>query len=365
VKLLELTRSYYPSVGGMEKYVHERTKIYERLSIEYFVLATSYSSGKKNATIENKNVKLLCQLTPYNIVPTLPFYLKDEYDVVSVNMLGRFFSDYAILHYRNRRQKLLLTPYFAYHTDRLWQFKKSIEKYLFPKLLKIVDALIVFSEYEKQFWIQHFGLNPEIIFVIPPYVENYDISIIDYVFQNRISDPYLLYVGRTGENKKTDLLLKAFVNSTQLKHNLYLTIRVDDVDPVIRECVQKDARIRFLGYVNEDEKNRYIKYSDGVVFPTSWESFGYVAFEASMWNKPLLCSNLPVLKELLSPEGVIWFENTVEDLTNVLNAFECLTIQERTEMGKANKNNLTKFSFECSVRQYEYMFNRILSSSKA
>ena len=50
MKILELTRSFYPSIGGMEKFVDDRLKIYKSLGYEYKVITTTHSE-KKNSSI--------------------------------------------------------------------------------------------------------------------------------------------------------------------------------------------------------------------------------------------------------------------------------------------------------------------------
>jgi glycosyltransferase involved in cell wall biosynthesis len=360
MKLLEITRSYYPSVGGLEKSVLERTKIYERLGIQYSILSTSFTTEKRDESISVKNVKYLYQLTPYNIVPALPFYLKEEYDIVSINLLGRFFSDYAIYHYRNRRQKIVLTPHFTFHTDRLLLFKKCAEKYMFPKLLNIIDALVVFSEYEKSYWIEQYRVDERKIFVIPHHVSRCSedqVSNIQFPHER-----YFLYVGRTGNNKKTNLLLKAFLCLKIVDLSLILTIRSEDVAEELRAEVLRDKRIQLHGFVDEIEKNKLMAGAEAIIFPTSWEAFGYVAFEASMWKKPLLCSDIPVLRESLDSRGVLFFRNETEHLVHVMVEFMSYSREKKIRMGQTNYHHLKKYSFEETCNHYKNMFASMIKT---
>ena len=359
MKLLELTRSYYPSVGGLEKHVLERGRIYDALGITYDIITTTFSTEKRDNEIDVNHVRRLRQFTPYNITPTLPLYLSDEYDCISVNHLGRFYSDYAIHHYRNRRQKIFITPYFAYHTNRLQFLKKAVEKYWFPKLIENVDALIVFSNYEKNFWSDAYSVNGNKIFVIPPYIKigkNELQSISETATEN-----YFFYLGRAGGNKRTDLLLQAFSSLKNIDTHLLMTIRPEDVAPDLLPIVVKDKRIRLLGYVDEVEKMKLMAGAEALIFPTTWESFGYVACEASELNKPLLCSDIPVLRELLDPSGVLFFQNDVKHLAEAINEFSCYSSKKKNEMGIANNRNLAKYSFEAACTKYRAMFASIMS----
>lgn len=71
MKILELTRAFYPSVGGLEKFVSDRLKIYRDLGIEYNLITTNFSSNKIDSSITQEIPVILNQYTPYNITPGL------------------------------------------------------------------------------------------------------------------------------------------------------------------------------------------------------------------------------------------------------------------------------------------------------
>jgi glycosyltransferase involved in cell wall biosynthesis len=355
VRLLELTREYYPSVGGLEKFVHDRTLIYQQLGIQHSVITTDFSTEKISAEEHRYPVTVLRQFTPYNIVPSLHRYLTDEYDIVSLNLIGRFYSDYAAHHYRRKRQSIIVTPYFAFHTSRFSMLKRLMETIIFPRILERMDGLVVFTEYERQFWQEQFNVPIEKIFVIPPYIS----SLPEPRLENPVSKPYILSIGRAGANKKTDLLLESFLHWNQCDIELKITIRPEDISQKLRRLVLDDTRIVLLGNVGDHEKHRLLQHCRALIFATSWESFGYVAFEAAQYAKPLLCSALPVLKELHDPGGVIFFENTAAGLHQALEAFNSLTEPERAAMGRLNEINAGRYSFERSVSQYQNLFTAI------
>jgi glycosyltransferase involved in cell wall biosynthesis len=341
----------------MERFVAERTKIYEALDIRYTILTTTFSTEKHDESRRSDNVIRMKEYTPYNIVPGMTSLLTDDYDIVSVNLLGRYYSDRAILRYAGRRQRIILTPYFTFHTDRLRAVKRVVEKFLFPMLLKHLHAMIVFTEYERRYWIERYAVPAEKIFVIPPYI----------ALPQRLPvqpgglhvDRYFLYVGRAAKNKKTDLLLKAFLDVPEVPRSLFLTIRPDDVPDGLRRAVLNDPRIRLLGFVEEAEKERLIAGAEALIFPTTMESFGYVAFEAAAASKPLLCSDIPVLRELHDPNGVVFFRNEVDDLIRAIRMFEGIEEERKHAMGRANFENLARFSFATACAKYSEMFSEL------
>lgn len=358
MKLLELTRSFYPSVGGFEKSIMDKTKIYDALGIEYKIVATDFYN-RLSGEGRLPNVVYLKQFTPYNITPALFKYLRNDYDVVSINLIGRFYSDVAIQYFSRTKTKIILTPHSFYHTDRYKVIKRLLQRQIFPYLLKQIDALITFTEYEKNEWMTHYNIPEEKIFVIPHYIETVDYQ--ESKIENR-ETKYLLYVGRNDINKKFDVLIESFLQIHHSEYALYLTVNLADVRQDLQERVKNHPRIQLLGYVSEDQKQNLLMHAEAIVVPTSWEAFGYVAFEASRYAQPLLCSDIPVYRELLDGRGVIYFQNTVHSLTNALQKFVLLNKEEKQVMGAANFRRLSEFTFEKSTARYRALFERLLTA---
>ncbi len=354
MKILELTREYYPSVGGVERCIRDRTEVYSQLGIDFSIVATDFSTEKSLDHYHSDTIIRIPQYTRYNITPTLSRFLTDEVDVVSVNLIGRYYSDRAIQHYSGKRQKIVLTPYFAFHTEQYSWIKTPFERVIFPYLLAKVDALVVFSAVEKSYWQSQYRIESQKIHIIPPYQRVKNLS--DSIYETGNSR-YLLYLGRAGKNKKTDELLSAFLSTKTDDLALKLTIRPEDVSEKIRKFIINDKRIELLGLVSEARKSDLLKNCTALIFPTSWESFGYVAFEASEFRKPLLCSQLDIFQELLDPAGVIFFTNTQEDISRAIEKFARMSDGAVELMGTINYNNLKRYTFQSSVEKYRQLFS--------
>jgi len=63
--------------------------------------------------------------------------------------------------------------------------------------------------------------------------------------------------------------------------------------------------VRHLGYVAEGELAALYQAAAVVVFPTRYEGFGLPAVEAQQAGAPLVCSDLPVLREIAG-EGALY-----------------------------------------------------------
>ncbi|MBI2430176.1 MAG: glycosyltransferase family 4 protein [Ignavibacteriales bacterium] len=357
MKLLELTLLYYPSIGGLEKSISDRLRIYRELGIQYKIISTDYDS-KTNVGIRDPDVTYLKQYTPYNIIPSLHRYLDDDYDVVNINMIGRYYSDYAIQHFSRTKTKIILTPHSFYHTRKYHLIKRFVEKSLLPYLLKKIHALVVFTQQEKNAWMERYSIDGKKIFVIPHYIET-AIQPMEGQQWNNNGSNCIVYIGRARANKLTDLLLKTFCRLKEIDYSLVMTISESDISNDLLSEVRRDKRITLLGYVSEEQKLDLLKNTSGVIFPTSFEAFGYSAFEASTMAKPLLCSDIPVFRELLSPHGVLYFANNEKSLSETLIKFQNLGSDEKKNMGLTNYHHLAEYSYSKSLERYTDLFKSL------
>lgn len=73
------------------------------------------------------------------------------------------------------------------------------------------------------------------------------------------------------------------------------------------EALAKDLgvadRVHFLGHIPRQDLLDLYKACDLLVFPSVWETFGLAAVEAAMMGLPVVSSDLPVMREVLSVEG--------------------------------------------------------------
>ncbi len=350
MKLLEICRSYYPSIGGLEKFVYQRLKIYDDLNIEYQILTTNYSTEKVDNGFHQKVVKYLDQYTKYNFTPNLAKDLFHQYDIVSVNQIGNYLSDFSIILASKLKKRIILTPHLYFHTGEHSKIK-SIHKKLFAhKILEKVSDIICFTDYEKYYWENKFGVEKERLVKIPHY---YNPQTEGKLNKYNKSSKYILYLGRFYSNKKIELLIKSFNKLAGLNFLLILTINESEIPKELKIIVNNDSRIKLLGYINEERKKELLASCEAVILPSDYEAFGIVCLEASSYKKPLLCSDLPVLNEILNNKGVIFFQNNELSIMKALEKFNSLKKTQLETMGDINYENLENFNFNHVSKLYK------------
>jgi glycosyltransferase involved in cell wall biosynthesis len=351
MKILELTRSFYPSVGGLERFVANRLKIYDELGYQYRIVSTDFSSEKRDDSKARNDVEFLKQYTPYNIAFGLRKVLRDDYDVVSVHLLGRRYSDLAIRLASKRGAKVVLTPHFSFHTPKYATLKRLHERFVAGGTLKRVDRLICFTETEREFWRERFALPSEKIAKIPHFFE----PPIAAPSAPPTDKKYLLYVGRIAPNKRLDLAIAAF-RETNYDGEFAITGDPRDLPEETRRHFDEDRRLRSLGYVSEEEKAAWLSRAEALVFPSDYEAFGATLFEASAYRRPVLCSSLDVFREIMDPRGAMFFKNETASIRETFERFDNRSAEEKRAMGERNYENLGGFRFERIVEEYRRLF---------
>lgn len=351
MRILEITRSYYPSVGGLEKFVRDRLRIYDAIGIDYKLITTNFTTEKKDYGVEIPEIVYLNQYSPYQFTPGLKRILTEEqYDILSVNQIGRYLSDFAISYAKKLNKKIILTPHLYYHTDKYSFLKLLHQKFMVSHLLDSVDRIICFTEYERKFWAENYKLAENKACVIPHY---FSPGVENDSEEESSGQRYILYLGRNDKNKRIDLLIDAFSQMKDVDLSLFITAGYETLTPEQKVKVDEDKRIRLLGYVSEEEKHALLKSAAALILPTDYEAFGIVLLEASHFSKPILCSKLELFSEILCSEGIMYFENNKESIKNTIRDFSLLDNKKLKMMGESNKRNLRKFTFEKIFAEYK------------
>jgi glycosyltransferase involved in cell wall biosynthesis len=80
------------------------------------------------------------------------------------------------------------------------------------------------------------------------------------------------------------------INDTLLKNNKFINdISLYNLGNIIIN----------LGWINQDEVNSYLFYSEGLIFPSTFESLGIPLLEAVSYNKKIIAADIPTTKEIL------------------------------------------------------------------
>ncbi|MCS7251423.1 MAG: glycosyltransferase family 1 protein [Anaerolineae bacterium] len=240
---------------------------------------------------------------------------------------------------------------------------------MMPRFLRCADAVIAVSECTRRDVLRWYRVPEERIYVI---YEGVDVrfrpaspeAIAALRARYSLPDRFILYVGTIEPRKNLPTLFAAY---------RYLLERYPDVGLVIagkagwltqgtfralREMGLRD-RVRFLGYVPDDDLP--ILYSAASVFalPSLYEGFGLPPLEAMACGTPVIVSDTSSLPEIVGEAGLRVPPDRPADWTAAL-AVTLADESLRARLREAGLRQAARFKWAETARQTAEVYERVL-----
>lgn len=78
------------------------------------------------------------------------------------------------------------------------------------------------------------------------------------------------------------------------------------------------SNVRFTGQITEDQKIELLRSASALVFPSLSEGFGIPIVEGALFGLPIICSDLPVFREIAGDLAIFFDPRSVADLVRRL-----------------------------------------------
>ena len=281
---------------------------------------------------------------------------------VEKNNIDIFFSPNHLLP----RKKMNCKSVIVIH-DLLHLIDKAYHPFLYrqylnfqlPHSIRVCDSIITISESTKRDIVKYFDINSESIKVIYPIPDRkfQPLKLLDSKNRNlklklNIPNKYILYVGVI-ENRKNIIGILRIADILSTKHSdikFVLTGRPGYGFKSITNEICKRKNVTYLSFVEEDELVYIYNQAYLFLFPSFYEGFGYPALEAMQCGIPVLCSNIPALKEVVGNNGFLKkpedYNGFAEDILKLISNPELYE-----EMKIRSVSQAKKFSGEESINR--------------
>lgn len=238
----------------------------------------------------------------------------------------------------------------------IW-YNALFNRLLMRKSAKSADIIISVSKSTKRELINRLKIDPSNIECI--YEGGADLSdtngknfdIINKKFG--ISKPFFLYIGAimSDTNKNIETIIQSFecLSSRGVYSELVLAGKLQRGDKLISMAERSEYkyRIKFTGYISDEEKIYLYQNAAAFVFPTLYEGFGIPVLEAMTIGTPVICSSNSSLPEV-GGNAAIYLENerNAEELADKMNMVLNFTQEEREETINRGIEQAKNFSWE-------------------
>lgn len=194
---------------------------------------------------------------------------------------------------------------FSEHSEQGWH-KRMGFRLVLSRAMQRAERIVAISESTKLALEERFRVAPGNVDVLYPWIEDRFFPAADdggTSFAPQAEGEFLLYLGLRIAHKNLDGLIRAFQLVAEAFPGLRLVIAGDryrERDPVDRW--KKDPRIadRLVEIFNpsDEEILRLFAGARAFVFPSFAEGFGLPPLEAMASGVPVVCSDIPVFREV-------------------------------------------------------------------
>ncbi|HET6975719.1 MAG TPA: glycosyltransferase family 1 protein [Pyrinomonadaceae bacterium] len=245
---------------------------------------------------------------------------------------------------------LLLWP--QTHTQQL----ARRARWRLPLMARRADAIIVPSQSIKQEVCEHLGIEDVKIAVIPEASRSsfHPVSIAETVATRQrlnISDDFILFVGTIEPRKNLLTLVRAFaeiVRSSSCQTQLVIAGSEGWLTGDLHDFLKTaglNNRIRFAGYLADDDLRALYSSCRVFVYPSLYEGFGLPLLEAMACGAPVVTSNIPAIRETVADVARLVTPTNVQELARSI--MELLADQSESERrSEAGKQHASRFSWD-------------------
>lgn len=241
------------------------------------------------------------------------------------------------------------------HPEWLNKYFARWYNFITPKLVKTAVHIITISEFSKQRIIDLYNVPDSKISIIYNGINKERLSYSAMIKPKNLPfERYVLSLGSLEPRKNLPLLFKAWEN---ILDRIPCDIGLVVVGGVGNTKVFKDNgfsdipdRVKFLGYINDDEISYLYKNALSFVYLSIYEGFGLPPLEAMAFGAPVLTGNRTSLPEVVGDAGLMIDPLSLSECEDAL--IKLITDEKyRNDLSERGKNRALNFDWKKSSEE--------------
>jgi alpha-1,3-mannosyltransferase len=366
VKILQVCRQFYPSVGGLETVTLGLGKSLRASGQECDVatLRRNFQSGESSepfSLVEGLPVYRLRHFGS-NRYPIAPEILKlvNKYDVLHIHAVD-FFVDFLSYSRCYHKKPILLTTHGGiFHTTWFEQLKRLWFRTVTRSSLAGVRWVVGDSQHDIDLFRSI--VPSEKLCHIPNGVD-----INDLLAQPRqIEQGLLVGIGRQAVNKRIEWIIRSV---SELKVE-FPAIRLVWIGPgseqqrlnELAASLGVSDRVNILGPISAKERDSWLSRAHIYVSAASYEAFGVSTIEALASGAVPVVSSVGIHPEVVQTgiNGWLWSGDN-RSLTEILGLALRTNMARLEEMGVLSRNQAQRFSWDSIAKEYIDLYENMKS----
>lgn len=235
---------------------------------------------------------------------------------------------------------------------------------------ELAQVVVVGSEWARRDFIEHYGLQPEKVQVIPWAAPTSTHSEVDAdtlasaAADHASNGPFVLFPAATWKHKNHIALLQAVAwlrDNEDLRVQLVCTGSKTDHWPHIERELNRlnlGDQVKFLGVVPVETLKALYRLTQFVVFPSLYEPASAPVMEAWSEGVPVACSSVAGFPEQVDDGAYMFDPNSVPEITNALRV---MSSDEAVRNGVRDRGlrRSQKFSWDKTARAYRALYRKL------
>jgi glycosyltransferase involved in cell wall biosynthesis len=252
---------------------------------------------------------------------------------------------------------------FLEHPEFFPRFRAMQLRWTVARTVQSAAKILTLSDFSSAAIQRAYGVAPDDVVVAPlaaaPEYRTLHIdNALDAVRTRfQLPAPYILSVGDLQPRKNQIGLIGAFADLVksfpQLRHRLVLAGKETWFAPKVREAARASGagdRIRFLGFVTDEDLFYLYNACDLFVFPSFYEGFGLPILEAMACGRAVTCSKTSAMPEVADGAAILFNPHSKQEMTRAM-ADLLRDAELRARMERLGQQRAAHFSWEQSARR--------------
>ena len=370
--ILQVTPYFYPHFGGVESHVLGLSENLIKLGHEVEVVTSRYSRMPEIERLNGIKITRLPQwINMYNtpVVTSIQSFVRRSHaDVVHVHSPPPFTERFAAKGAKESNKPLVVTHHCDLELKGMFGniavnlYQSMLGEYPLKTADKVISTTKSYASTSRSLWdidvdvvpnavdISRFNPNNEGKFIREKYAKD--------------EEPIALFVGRLVPHKGIGILIRA-INQTE--NGKLLIVGDGPYLSWLKKLTKKmnlEERVVFVGPISDYWLPAYYAATDVVILPSTsrLEAFGIVGLEGMASGKPLILSDIPGVRDVISKkEGYIVEPLDPEEMAKALEKIWDGPEMAK-KMGKRGRERVEKlFSWEKVSKEIENVFTDILA----
>lgn len=237
----------------------------------------------------------------------------------------------------------------------------------FAKAVYFAQKILVPSKSVKEEVISYYKLNANKISVTH---EGIDSAInlkkkVDVARKYDLKHKYFIYSGSAYPHKNLKIAIGAIAELNKSTNEIIQLVLVSSrsifTDRVMNwvKKIKADKFVKHLGFVSDSDLANLYKNSLAYVYPTLSEGFGLPGLEAMSVGALVICSDIPVLREIYSNNAIYFDPSSINSLVGSMQKIIGMNLIKKNKLLKKSETFINRYSWEKMTSQTLEIYNSI------